>query len=61
MFRKNYYFYGHQDCGREFHFYKIGITKKEAEIYAKYLIAQYQLKVVKYCTTGKIRRLERAT
>ena len=61
MFRKNYHFEGYQDCGREFHFYQMGITKKEAKIYAKYLIAQYQLKFVHYCTIGKIRRIERET
>lgn len=61
MFRKNYHFEGWQDCGREFHFYKMGITKKEAKVYAKYLIARYYLKSVQYCVIGKIMRENRAT
>ena len=61
MFRKNYHFEGYQDCGREFHFYQMGITKKQAETYAKYLIARYGLKKVQYHSMGKIIRKERAT
>lgn len=61
MFRKNYHFEGWQDCGREFHFYKMGITKKEAKVYSKYLIGQYNLKSVQYYKIGKIMRINRAT
>ena len=61
MFRKNYHFVGWQDCGREFHFYASGITKKEAKTYAKYLIAQYNLKTVEYYKIGKIIKENRAT
>ena len=61
MFRKNYHFEGIQDCGRIFHFYKMGITHKEAKIYAEYLIAAYSCKLVEYYTMGKIMRQERTT
>lgn len=61
MFRKNYHFEGWQDCGREFHFYQMGITKKEAKVYAKYLISQYNLKSVQYYKIGEIMRINRAT
>ncbi len=60
MFRRNYCFEGWQDCGREFHFYKMKITKKEAKTHAKYLIARYNLKRVRYFTMGKTNWEERA-
>lgn len=61
MFRKNYHFEGIQDCGRIFHFYKTGITRKEAKVYAKYLIGHYNCKSVQYYTMGKIMEEKRAT
>jgi hypothetical protein len=61
MFRKNYHFEGTQDCGRILHFYKMGITRKEAKVYAKYLIGQYNCKLVEYYTMGKIMREKRVT
>lgn len=61
MLRKNYHFEGIQDCGRIFHFYKMKITRKEAKVYAKYLIGRYSCKLVKYYTVGKVMRKERDT
>ena len=61
MFRKNYHFEGIQDCGRILHFYKMGITRKEAKFYAKYLISKYNCRLVKYYIVGKIMREERDT
>ena len=59
MFRKNYHFEGYKDSGEVSHFYKMDITKKEAEEYAKYLLVQYYYRFVQYYTMGEINRKER--
>jgi hypothetical protein len=61
MFRKNYHFEGEKDCGETHHFYKMGITRKEAKVHAKHLIDKYKYKFVQYYAIGKIMREERAT
>ena len=61
MFRKDYHFEGIQDCGRILHFYQMKLTRKEAKVYAKYLIGQYHCKFVEYYTMGKTIREKRAT
>ena len=59
MFRKNYHFEVIQDCGRILHFYKMGITRKEAKVHAKYLIGEYNCKYIQYYTMGTIMSVER--
>jgi hypothetical protein len=61
MFKKDYHFEALQVCGRILHFYQIRITRKEAKVYAKYLIGQYNCKIVEYYTMGKIIREKRTT
>jgi hypothetical protein len=48
MFRKNYIIIGHQECGREFIFYKGKINKKELQRYLRYLKTQYNLYASEY-------------
>lgn len=61
MFKKDYHFEGTQDCGRILHFYKVRLTRKEAKVYAKYLIGRYHCSLVEYYTMGKIMKEKRAT
>ena len=48
MLRKNNIFIGHQECGREFTFYKGKINKKELQQYLRHLKGYYNLFAIEY-------------